>query len=54
MRLFRATVESVLLYGSETPTVIKKLEECVNGCYTRILQMAPNVHWQLHTNNQEL
>ena len=54
MRLFRATVESVLLYGSETLIVIKKLEKRVNGCYTKILQTAPNVHWQLHTNNQEL
>ena len=54
IRLFGATVESVLLYGSETWTVIKKLEKRINGCYTRMLWMALNVHWQQHVNNQEL
>ena len=54
IRLFRATVESVLLYGSETWTVIKKLEKSVNGYYTRMLWTALNVHWQQHMNNQEL
>ena len=47
-------MESVLLYGSETSTVIKKLEKSVNGCYTRMLWTALNVHWQQHMNNQEL
>ena len=54
IRLFRATVDSVLPYGSETWTVIKKLEKSVNGCYTRMLWTALNVDWQQHMNNQEL
>ena len=54
VRLFRATVESVLLYESETWTVTKKLEESVNGCYTRMMRTALNVHWQQHMNNEEL
>ena len=54
IKLFGATVESVLLYGRETWTVIKKLEKRVNGCYTRMLWMALNMHWQQHMNNQEL
>ena len=52
IRLFRATVESVLLYGSETWTVTKKLEESVNGCYTRMMRTALNVHWQQHMNEE--
>ena len=54
VRLFRATVESVLLYGSETWTVTKKLEESVNGCYTRMMRTVLNVHWQQRMNNEEL
>ena len=38
IRLFRATVESVLLYGSETWTATKKLEKSVNRSYTRMLR----------------
>ena len=53
IRLFRVTVESVLLYGSETWTVTKKLEKSVNGCYTRMLRTALHVHWRQHMNNQE-
>ena len=54
MRRFRVTVDSVLLYGSETWTVTTKLEKSVNGCYTRMLRTALNVQWQQHMNNQEL
>ena len=54
VRLFRATVESVLLHGSETWTVTKKLEESVNGCYTRMMRTVLNVHWQQRMNNEEL
>ena len=48
------TVEPVLLFGSETWTVTKKLEKSVNGCYNRMLRTALNVQWQQHMNNQEL
>ena len=54
IRLFRATVELLLLYGSETWTMTKNVEKSVNGCYTRMLRMALNVHWQQHIMNQEL
>ena len=53
IRLFRVTVESVLLYGSETWTVTKKLEKSVNGCYARLLRTALNEQWQQHMTNQE-
>jgi hypothetical protein len=54
MRLFSATVESVLLYGCEAWTVTPKLEKQLNGCYTRLLRTVHNVHWSKHMTNQEL
>ena len=53
-RLFIATVESVLLYGSETWTLDKRLEKGLDGCYTRMLRMAMNVNWRDHMTNKEL
>ena len=52
--LFTATVESVLLYGSETWTLTKRLAKMVDGCYTRMLGMALNVSWKEHLTNSEL
>ena len=40
VRLFLATVESILLYGSETWTVSQTLAKRIDGCYTRMLRMA--------------
>ena len=54
IRMFTATVESVLLYGSETWTMRKKLQKSVTWCYTRKLWTALNVHWQQNMNNEEL
>ena len=42
VKLFQATVESVVLYGSETWTVTKKIGEALNGCYTRMLRAPPD------------
>ena len=53
-RLFIATVESVLLYGSETWTLTKTMEKQINGCYTRMLRMAMNVSGNDHITNEEL
>ena len=54
LRLFTSTVESVLLYGSETWTLTKTLEKRLNGCYTRMLRMALNVSWRMHLTNKQL
>ena len=54
IRLFTATVESVLFYGSETWTLTKRLEKMVDGCYTRMLRMALGVSWKQHMTNAEL
>ena len=52
VRLFQATVESILLYGSETWTMKKSLIKKIDGCYTRMLRMALNVSWTEHTTNR--
>ena len=54
IRLFRATVESVLLYNSETWTINKSLEKRIDGCYTRMLRMALNVTWKMKITNETL
>ena len=38
-RLFRATIENILLYGSETWTITKTFENKIDGCYTRLIRM---------------
>ena len=52
--LFKATVESVLLYGCETWTLNKKLNKSLDGCYTRMLRKVLNVSWKQHLTNKEV
>ena len=40
MRVFRACVEPVLLYGSETWTLTVYLAKRLEGCYSRLLRKA--------------
>ena len=40
IRIFRACVEPILLYGSETWTFTSYLTNHLNGCYTRMLRKA--------------
>ena len=54
IRLFTATVESVLLYGSETWTLTNRLTKMIDGCYTRMLRMALNVSWKQKMTNTDL
>ena len=54
VRFFRASVESVLLYGSETWTLTRTLEKQLDGCYTRMLRAALGVSWRDHMTNLEL
>ena len=49
-----ATVESVLVYGSEAWALIKSLKKQLNGCYTRLLRMVFNVHLKEHVTNEDL
>ena len=41
-----ASVESILIYGSETWAVTKAMEKKLDGCYTKMLRMVFNVSWQ--------
>ena len=52
--LFIGTVESVLLYNSNTWTLMKQMEKRVDGVYTQMLHMAMNVSWKQHMTNEEL
>ena len=54
IRLFIATVESVLLYGAETWTITQTMKKQLDGCYTRMLRMALNVSWKQHIPNIQL
>ena len=54
IRLFRVTVESVLLYGSETWCMTIWLTKRLDGAYTRLLQKALNISWKLKVSNAEL
>ena len=54
IRLFQATVEPILLYGSETWTMTKALSKRIDGCYTRMLRMALNISHKARLNNNEV
>ena len=52
--MFCTVVESVLLYGVETRTLIKGLEKQLDGCYTHLLGAVQNIHWTDHISNDDL
>ena len=54
LRLFSATVESVLFYGCETWTTTPKMEKELYGCYIRMLRTVLNVSCKQHMTNGEL
>ena len=51
---FRATVESVLLYGAECWTMTGKMMNRLDGTYTRMLRAVLGVSWKEHKTNKEL
>ena len=51
---FRAAIESILIYGAECWTLTKKLENKLNGTYTRMLRRVQNVSWKQHLPNTVL
>ena len=53
-RIFAATVQSVILYGCKAWTVSSKLAKSLDGCYTRMLRTAFNIHWKQHIPNKDL
>ena len=54
LKIFRACVESILVYNSETWTLTKVMEIKIDGLYTKLLRRVLNVSWRDHVSNQEL
>ena len=54
LQLFRATVESVLLYGSSTWPLTETEERKLDQTYTRMLRKVHNVTWKDKITNKEL
>ena len=54
LRFFRACVESILVYNSETWTLTKVMETKIDGLYTKLLRRVLNVSWRDHVSNKEL
>ena len=54
VKLFRACVESILLYNSETCTVTRSMEIEIDGPYTKLLRRILNLSWRDHVTNKEL
>lgn len=51
---FRATVESVLVYGAVSWTLTSSLERKIDGAFTRMLRAALNKSWADRLHNSEL
>ena len=54
IHFFRATVESVLLYGAECWTLTKQQQKRLDGCYTRLLRSSLNVSYKQRLTNRVL
>src|SRR6188508_1154171 len=54
VRLFRATVETVLLYGAQCWSLTTAQTRSLDGTYTRLLRKALNVHFSAHVTNATL
>jgi hypothetical protein len=54
IKSFRAFIESILLYGSETWTLTQTQLEKLDGTYTKLLRFCLNIHWSEHMKNVDL
>ena len=54
IRLFRATVETALLYGSTAWTLTQSLDKKLDGAYTKLLRVVNNVTWRQRIANEML
>ena len=52
--IFKVTIETILLYESETWTIDKKLRRKIDGCYIKLLRMVLNVSWRDKISNKIL
>ena len=53
-KVFKATVESIMLYGSESWALSKSLRKTLDGTYTRMLRRIYNISWKSHPTNKSL
>ena len=54
IRLFRATVEIVLVFGAATWSLTEQEEKELDGTYTRLLRKVRNVSWKDKVSNKTL
>lgn len=54
INFFSATVEFILLYGSECWTRTQTLQKSLDGCYTRMLRAVLNIKQDEHITNKRL
>ena len=54
LKLFRATVETILLYGCSTWTLTQREEKKLDGTYTRMLRVVHNIGWDDKITNESL
>ena len=54
LRIYNASVISILLYGSETWALPKHLAARINGFDSRSLRRIKGIHWSEHVTNEEL
>jgi hypothetical protein len=46
IKLFRATIESILLYNATSWTMTSTLNKLLDGAYTKLLRYALNISWK--------
>ena len=54
LKIFRTTVEPVLIYGCDSCLLTQSVENALDDTYTRMLQKTQNMSWRHHMTNQEL
>ena len=54
VNIFKATIESVLLYNATTWRMTEGLQKSLDGAYTKLLRYALNIRWQDHVKNVDL
>ena len=54
MKVFKACIETIILYGSESWMLNIARQKRLGGTYTRMLQSASNTSWKSHPTNKSL
>ena len=54
IRTFKATIEPILLYGSEGWTIDSTTRKQIDGCYTSLLRIAKHISWKDKVTNTQL